>query len=244
MNELCAFNGCRNHHFKVGLCEPHYAALAKEALRETKADNAGTPPPFWRAALYLFNRFVGGSIDAYRSAFQLREADLLQMYIDEADAHLRNGALPQATEVLERAVAIAPEDPTIHLQLGIIHTGTGDFERAVASLRRVQELLPDHEELDERLGEALSGLGQHDEAIERLSRAAAKAPNAAERQYRLGTALEAAGRPAEAVAAFERAGALKPTEPRYQQALGFVYEATGEHEGALRCFKKAIELER
>lgn len=71
----------------------------------------------------------------------------------------------EALELLERAIAIEPEDPAIIDSLGWVQYKLGRYEEALANLRRAFAVFPDHE-VASHVGEVLWQMGRKDEAIE------------------------------------------------------------------------------
>jgi tetratricopeptide (TPR) repeat protein len=75
----------------------------------------------------------------------------------------RNVRLPEAKQLIEKALEIAPEDFFIVDSLGWVLYRMGDLKSAAAQLRRAWEGRPDGE-IGAHLGEVLWELGQRDEA--------------------------------------------------------------------------------
>ncbi|HUQ25848.1 MAG TPA: tetratricopeptide repeat protein [Burkholderiales bacterium] len=75
----------------------------------------------------------------------------------------RNMRLPEARKLVEKAVALAPEDYYILDSLGWVQYREGDLKGAAATLRRAYTGRPDAE-IGAHLGEVLWQLGQRDEA--------------------------------------------------------------------------------
>lgn len=81
------------------------------------------------------------------------------MLADQTDRH------EEALELLERAIAISPEDPAIIDSLGWAQYKLGRYEEALANLRRAYAVFPDHE-VASHVGEVLWMMGRKDEALE------------------------------------------------------------------------------
>ena len=82
---------------------------------------------------------------SYEKALEL-DPELLDAMIFLSEVHLDNRAYGAMVPLLERAVEVAPDDPAIHMNLGIGYRGTGRFEEAEKEYRRVIELEPGHPE--------------------------------------------------------------------------------------------------
>ena len=74
-----------------------------------------------------------------REAGQTREA--LALYVLASDAYARAGAREAALEVCQRALAISPEAPSVHLALVRLYLGRGWRERAIEKLTLLDHLL-------------------------------------------------------------------------------------------------------
>ncbi|MXX05307.1 MAG: tetratricopeptide repeat protein [Gammaproteobacteria bacterium] len=130
------------------------------------------------------------------------EADLQQiirMQPDNARAlnHLgymladRTERYEEALELIERAIALEPEDPAIIDSLGWAQYKLGILEEALENLRRAYAAFPDHE-VAAHLGEVLWALDRREEAEQIWEEALAENP---ESEYVLPTMERLKGRP-------------------------------------------------
>ncbi len=76
----------------------------------------------------------------------------------------RNLRLDEARQLIEKALALSPDDPQIIDSLGWVHFRLGNTQEALKHLRRAYELLPDVE-VAAHLGEVLWQSGAQDEAL-------------------------------------------------------------------------------
>jgi Flp pilus assembly protein TadD len=83
--------------------------------------------------------------DAYEKALEL-DPELLDAMLFLSEVHLDNRAYGAMVPLLEKAVAVDPDDPAIHMNLGIGYRGLGRFEEAEQEYRKVIELLPGRSE--------------------------------------------------------------------------------------------------
>jgi Flp pilus assembly protein TadD len=88
----------------------------------------------------------------------------------------RNIRLPEAHELIAKALALAPEDPFILDSMGWVLYRTGDLAGALAHLERAYGQRPDPE-IAAHLGEVLWHLGRRDEARRTWRDAAARNPD-------------------------------------------------------------------
>jgi len=71
----------------------------------------------------------------------------------------------EALDLIEQAIALAPEDPAIIDSLGWVQYKLGRHEEALVNLARAYEAFPDHE-VAAHLGEVLWVMGEEDAALE------------------------------------------------------------------------------
>ncbi len=142
---------------------------------------------------------------------------ILEIHPDNTDAlHLlgllaqQAGKFDMAADLIVRAVAVDPHDPSFHNNLGVVLRLQGKVREAIASFRRAVALQPQSAEACSNLGGALRDQGEHEKAIEVLRQAVSLEPNHAEARNNLGGALSDAGQPREALGHFTRALQLQP----------------------------------
>jgi tetratricopeptide (TPR) repeat protein len=100
--------------------------------------------------------------------------------------------------LLERAVALAPDNPDFHGNFGIVRHALGDLAGARASLERATTLEPRMGEAHSNLSMTLRELGEFEAAHQRARRALELNPGLAAAHLNLAMALLALGRFAEA----------------------------------------------
>ena len=106
------------------------------AIRATPAPDAGGPPDLLAAP---DPEAFFDEAEQAREAGQAREA--LALYVLASDAYARAGAREAALEVCQRALAISPDAPSVHLALVRLYLGRGWRERAVEKLTLLDRLL-------------------------------------------------------------------------------------------------------
>ena len=89
---------------------------------------------------------------------------------DRTDRH------EEALHLIERAIALEPDDPAIIDSLGWVQYKLGHHEQALVNLRRALELFPDHE-VAAHLGEVLWVMGHRQEALQVWNEALARDPD-------------------------------------------------------------------
>ncbi|MFH1468881.1 MAG: tetratricopeptide repeat protein, partial [Pseudomonadota bacterium] len=77
----------------------------------------------------------------YERALQLNP-QLLSAMVYLAELHLDNRAYSSMIPLLEKAVKLAPDDPAIHMSLGIAYRGVQRYDEAIKEYDRVGQLKP------------------------------------------------------------------------------------------------------
>jgi Flp pilus assembly protein TadD len=88
-----------------------------------------------------------------------------------------------ASEVLARAVALAPQDPASRLDFGIALQGAGRHGEAVEALTAAQQLLPNDAAPFLHAAVSLMALGRMHEALQAASDVRHRAPNSPQTHY-------------------------------------------------------------
>jgi tetratricopeptide (TPR) repeat protein len=106
------------------------------AIRATPAPTPGGPPDLLTAP---DPEAFFDEAEQAREAGQDREA--LALYVLASDAYARAGAREAALEVCQRALAISPDAPSVHLALVRLYLGRGWRERSIEKLTLLDRLL-------------------------------------------------------------------------------------------------------
>ena len=124
---------------------------------------------------------------------------LLVAFPNSARAHQMRGQgyyqmkmIPEAVKEYEQAMAIRPDLPGLHLELGEIYAWRAEWPQAEEQFRAETKLQPGSAEAAFRLGDALVQEGKMKEAADELRRSDSLRPHMPETLYALGRALAAA----------------------------------------------------
>jgi tetratricopeptide (TPR) repeat protein len=146
----------------------------------------------------------GQAADAYGRAIAIAQAqglksDLWTLLLLRASALEDANRWPEAKQVLQQALAIAPDQPLLLNFMGYAQLEHHEnLDSAEAMIRKASDLAPDDASITDSLGWAQFKRGKIEEAISTLQRAAEKDPDQAEIQEHLGDALFRSGRRYEA----------------------------------------------
>ena len=189
-------------------------------------------------------RILDGMVSGYENLCRLDEQDSADIYLSMGEEFSRGGDASDAISALERSIALRPNRPEPHYQLGLVYLRQGASSSAIKCFRRARMCGLDSFELCFNLADALAEADCREQAVTELELALRKRPGDAEAAFRLGVLLDQLKRYDQAVVAFKRAITLSPREVSYYQSLGFTLESLDRRGEALECFKRAIDLER
>ncbi len=164
----------------------------------------------------------------------------VRVILDDAVRHHLAGRVKEATVLYRRAIALKPDYPEAHNNLGVALAGMGKIDEAMARYRRVLALNPDHADALGNLAAALLSKGKPTEAIACYKRLLLLKPNDAAAHYSLGVALDAQGATDVAIEQYDRAISLNPGYAAAHNNLGVALAGDGNSTAALAHYRKAI----
>jgi len=153
----------------------------------------------------------------------------------------QQGRLDEARDLIERAIAEAPDAGSYWSNLGNVLRRSGHLDEAVAAYRQALELEPAHADAANNLAKAYAESGRADLALEMLERLVERDPEHPQALNNLGLLQKAAGRAEEALASFARAIEL---DDEYGDAwcnLGDALTSLGRVEEAAAALTQAVE---
>jgi tetratricopeptide (TPR) repeat protein len=143
----------------------------------------------------------------------------------------QQGDLRGAADAFRRAVAVLPDWPAAHLQLGATYAEAREYELARRELERTVALAPEEAVAWGQLGKLQLVTRQLDEAERALQRAMRLQPDRASYPALLGEVYRQRGDPAstrKAVSFFRQALALQPEDADAYHRLGLAYQRLGQ----------------
>ncbi len=195
------------------------------------------------AAFYYAGKSADKVVSLYNKMFKLDREYLADFNKSTGMAYVRHGHWEKAIPLLEKALAVNPDDLDTRMRLAEAFGGTNEYEKACEQLEKILEQTPNSTRVVRALGIAYARRQDYDRAIEYLERAVKLDPNHAKAYYRLGAAYDNKKLYKQAVEAFKKAILVDPRFAKAYQALGFAYESLDDRQSAVQCFKKALELE-
>jgi serine/threonine-protein kinase len=225
-------------------------ALARQdhqALKELAASVRATalpPSTLCLLAKALYNQNAAAEAEAVlRRAQVIHPGDFWVNY--DLATRLEPHKPAEAIRFYSVAVALRPDSPAAHVELGNALKARGRIEEALSAYRKALELNPDYWFGLNALGLTLTESGQFDEAVTVLRKAAEfkslsifQAPVFAA----LGTALYGRRQFAEAIEALRKAVELAPNFAEAHMLLGAALSARGRHDEAAAALRQGIKL--
>jgi tetratricopeptide (TPR) repeat protein len=176
--------------------------------------------------------------------------EILRQDFNHADAwHLlgvltyQSGYHEVARELIAEAIAIEPQDPVYHNNLGNVHRELDDPQAALQAYDKALSVRPDYFEAHVNRGTTLRDLGRFDKAIDAYRTALRLQPDDHGLLNDLAGVLRQHGELAAAVACYRQALAIRPSSARLHLNLGLVLEESGDMDAAMAAYRRAAELE-
>lgn len=212
--------------------DPDLSALAMTTLLLADGGDPTT-------ARFVEERLAGATA-AERTSLRRRIVSTMKT---RAEVYRAEGDLDAAEHALERALGLAPTDPGLHLEMGLVHRVRGDLEAAVGAYQRSLELDPDAPLTWINLGGALAMAGDVDGAASAFGRAAGINPYEPLAYLNLGTTYLARGRTPEAIRAYRRALDLDESLVDAHFLLGRALVQSERLEEARASLQRALEYD-
>jgi tetratricopeptide (TPR) repeat protein len=136
-----------------------------------------------------------------------------------------HGRTQRALETAQRATALRPEEPDVHLQIGNIHARAHQWESALTSFENAAHIFPARTDILLHVAEAEIESGQGQEAVLTMRRVLAINPSDANASHQIAGLFARAGAFTNAAAVLEDGAARMP-----DKAPAFYREAAGLRE--------------
>jgi Flp pilus assembly protein TadD len=153
------------------------------------------------------------------------------------------GQLGQADSAYRRSIALNPDFPGSHNNLGNVLKDQGKYRAAEKAYRRALQLVPEHPMVLSNIGNVLSLQQKYREAEDFLTRAIRHDPRHFEAYVNLGNVLMALQRRTEAVRNYLKAFELNDSAPELLANLGMVLSRESRNLLASQFLEKAVRLD-
>jgi tetratricopeptide (TPR) repeat protein len=179
------------------------------AYRQAASVQPKDPEPHLAAGLFFEkqNKFVDAE-EEYKQALALGPSS--DALTGLANIYMRGRRFPEAEKYLRELVALHPEQPAVHVQLGRVLAAEGKNDDAIAELQAGAKLTPADLEVQRDLAEVYSTAGKNDQAEAAYRSLITAHPNDAELHDSLGESLLRQKKFSDAQQEFLAAVKLKP----------------------------------
>lgn len=147
------------------------------------------------------------------------------------------GHLNEAVEDFRAAVALTPDDPVAHNNLGNALRPLGQWEESLAECARALALKPDYLDAQLSRANALLDLARPEEAVAGYDRLLQQTPRDPRALANRGLALRSLNRAQDAVQSFEQALAADPGNAQIRANAGQAYLAAGDLKTGFAMFE-------
>ena len=165
-----------------------------------------------------------------------------EQHISVALQHVENGRIEEALDVLTRAIAASPNDPSLIGTRGSFLLAQDRVFEALVDLEKAVTLAPGSAELLVNRSQAYSKFNRPQEAMADLDKAVAISPKLIPARFNRGVMLYDQARYQEALTDFDACIQTDPQTagPYFNRAV--TRDALGDHAGAVSDMKRFIEL--
>jgi tetratricopeptide (TPR) repeat protein len=154
----------------------------------------------------------------------------------------RDGRLPEARALLERAIQLNPVYPEAHNNLGDVWVKLEQPEQAIRCFQASLALKPDQPTVMNNLGNTLLLAGRVPEAIAQLEAAVRLKPDLDSTRFNLANTLAQSGRLAEAASHYEKYLAAQPADAEARSNYSTALLMLGRRDEAITQLETAVKL--
>jgi len=215
---------------------------AKTTTPQRPARDKPIPPSGFAAAVAAFNRNQLGEAGRICGQILAHDPGVVDALSMLGVVHSQLGRHVEAVEVLERSVALRPDNANFVYNLGLAKSRQGDKQGAIAAFQRAIELHPSLVAAHLQLAHALRDLERHQDASAALKRGISAAPDAALLHSTLGALLIGNDEKA-AEQSLRSALALNPGDIRAWVNLGVALREQRRHAEAKEALEHALALD-
>jgi serine/threonine protein kinase/Flp pilus assembly protein TadD len=184
-----------------------------------------------------------GAVQLLRRAQQWHRGDFwINHELGFALHTLEPPRLDEAERFYTAALALRPDSPGVHLNLGSVLDDKGELDEAILCFKEAIRLMPDYAMAHYNLGVVLRKKGQLDEALRCCQEAIRVKPNYADAYNGLGDVLSNKGKFEEAIRAHTEAVRLKPNDAVVHDRLAMAYVDSGRLDEAITSWQEALRL--
>ncbi len=151
--------------------------------------------------------------------------------------------LDEAISYCQRAVDIAPDDPTQHINLGAVFEAKADLPQAKNCYKAALQILPTHPKALNNLGKIYHIEGNSEKALTYLEKALSVEPNYPLALNNVGVILSERGDVRSAIPYLEKSYSLESQNPETLYNLAGLYNCLDQHEQAAEMLQLLLDLD-
>lgn len=194
---------------------------------------------FWLGLLLLFLLSTSTGITSQDA----------QYLINLGEGYAQKKMWNKAIECFQRAIAIQPQNPIAHNDLGYVYQEMGFYKEALQEYEIALKIRPDYKEVQQNMlscickwSQDLIDRGKYRTATEILNEAIRRFPQAGELYYFLGVSYQAEGKFQEALVEWKKAAEIKPESSTAHYVKAVENLAQQNIQGAIEEFNKSIKI--
>ena len=168
---------------------------------------------------------------------------LISLHLELSTRYEAIGQRQKAVENYRQALELAPENPEVHLRLGIVDGGQGNYNSAIAHYKRALTVRPDFLEAHENMAEILALQSKHDQAIKHFLAAVRIAPDNIPNRHGLAGELVQVGRLDEAIEHWQQAVRTAPDDVTLRVHLADALQQRGDHDQTAEQLLEAVRID-
>jgi tetratricopeptide (TPR) repeat protein len=170
-------------------------------------------------------------------------ATLLVLVLAASAGAQKSDKGPSSPRQIEAAIQRDPNNPRLHVALGLAYWDKNDYPHALEAFRRAVKVGPSSAQAHNWLGVAIMEKADLPRAIAEFRKSIALDPKYARAYTNLGSALAKSGEITEAVEVFTKALVLEPDNLGAQMNLGVALREKGDAEAALLHIRRVASAE-
>lgn len=163
--------------------------------------------------------------------------------LDQANALIGSGRIPEAISLLSRVVAKRPREARALHMLGVAHAQRGEHAKGMELLERAKDASPRDATILTDLAALKVMMGRSADALPLLDKALKQQGGLRQAMFYRGVALKNLKRTAEALETFERLAALEPANPLYQHNRASLLVQLDRHDEAAEIVDRLLARE-
>jgi tetratricopeptide (TPR) repeat protein len=183
-----------------------------------------------------------GSSSISSKGLSLGKMKDIQDCLQRAATFIENKKFTEATEELNKALAIDPNLAEAYLIFGGLYTKQGKTDEAIASFTKALQITPQYTEAYVGLGNTYASSGKYDDALFQYNQALKLNHDSIEAQWGIAFLYNALGRYNEAIEVFKKLILRFPDRGELYRGIAEAYAHSGQYEETKRNLQKAKAL--